>query len=381
MDEHNWTVPESAVMTAAEDVFPGNNDAVLATIIDIDGSAYRRPGAKMLVPESGDGVGSITAGCLEDQLVQIASEVLNTGERRTAVFDLSGDDADVWGLGIGCNGVIEVLFDPLDESYRPAVEAYDEGRNVTVATVLDGGETTVNRGDRSYVGDDGVKTFGPWPEWLLDRIAEPALELADRGRADVVTATRGSETARIFLDGIAAPADLVVFGTGHDVAPVVDLGRKADFRVTVVGFRGATATEDRFPEADAVISTTPSDVRTALDLDESSYAVVMSHNFIDDRLVLEELLQSPVPYIGLMGPRKRFEEMLEAFADEGRDFSDDELDRLYTPVGLDLGGGTPYQIALSIISEALAVKNDRQPRHLKAREGPIHDRIVIDPGM
>ncbi|WP_380675688.1 XdhC family protein [Salinigranum sp. GCM10025319] len=125
------------------------------------------------------------------------------------------------------------------------------------------------------------------------------------------------------------------------------------------------------------MSTSPARMTDAYDFDANTYVVVSTHNFVDDRLAVEALLATEVPYVGLMGPRERFEEMLDDFAAEGTEFTDAQLDRLYTPVGLDLGGGSPYQIALSIVSEALAVKNGREPKHLKTREGTIHDRVEL----
>ncbi|MFC6962117.1 XdhC family protein [Halocatena marina] len=147
--------------------------------------------------------------------------------------------------------------------------------------------------------------------------------------------------------------------------------------MTVVGFRGASATEDRFPAADRVVSTSPGRLREDLTFNENTYAVVMTHNFIDDRLTVDELLSTNVPYIGLMGPRERFEEMQDDFAEEEQAKTPNELQNLYTPAGLDLGGDTPYQIAHSIVSELLVVDNNRAPRHLKAREGPIHERVTL----
>jgi xanthine dehydrogenase accessory factor len=149
----------------------------------------------------------------------------------------------------------------------------------------------------------------------------------------------------------------VVVGTGPDVGPIADLGSKAGFRVTVCGFRGANATPERFPAADEVVSTSPAQIRETLDLDDDTHVVVATHNFVDDRIAVEELLQSPVPYVGLLGPRERFEEMLEEYAAEGQTFSDEELDALYTPVGLDLGAGSPYGIATSIVSDAIVGRN------------------------
>jgi xanthine dehydrogenase accessory factor len=381
MTGSNWSVPETEVVQRIGDRLDAGGTDVLATVVDIEGNAYRRPGAKMLLDAGGSGVGSITAGCLEDELVRVADEVRDADEPRLVTYDLmEGDDereGEVWGLGVGCNGVIEVLLEPLTETYRPAVEAFTAGRDVAVVTVLDGGDGPLSRGDRAY-HDPGRGSVsvpeGDASEWPAERLGEPARELAERGRADVVTIAG----ATLFVDGLAAPPELVVFGTGHDVGPVTELAATNDFRVTVVGFRGAVDLAERFPAADRTLTTSPASVADDLELGGDTHAVVMTHNFIDDRLTVEALLDASVPYVGLMGPRERFEEMQEAFAEEGRTFTDAELSALYTPVGLDLGGGSPYQIAHSIVAEALAVSNGRTPRHLKTREGPIHDRIDVD---
>ncbi|PSQ65625.1 MAG: hypothetical protein BRD24_06365 [Halobacteriales archaeon SW_9_67_24] len=179
--------------------------------------------------------------------------------------------------------------------------------------------------------------------------------------------------------GIYNSFRLVGFGSGPDVGPVVDLAKRVDFRVTVVGFRGAQATSEAFPAADEVLASSPANVESAVAFDPDTYAVVMTHNFVDDRLVLEALLDTPVPYIGLMGPTERFEELLDAFADEGVTLPEDAFERIHTPIGLDLGGDSPYRIAYSIVGELLTVANDRTPQHLSEREGPIHDRTTADP--
>jgi xanthine dehydrogenase accessory factor len=241
-----------------------------------------------------------------------------------------------------------------------------------VLTVVDGD----GEGARAYYDPeaDAFDLHGGFDADLAERVRDAAATLTAQGRADSVVV----DGVTVFVDGLAAPATLVVVGTGHDVGPIAELGAQADFRVTVVGFRGAAAKADRFPAASEVVSTSPARMPEAFDFDAETYVVVATHNFVDDRLAVESLLtDTPVPYVGLMGPRERFEEMLDAFADEGTTFTDAQLDRLYTPVGLDLGGGSPYQIALSIVAEALAVKNGRQPQHLKAREGTIHDRVEL----
>ncbi|WP_336000454.1 XdhC family protein [Halorientalis halophila] len=369
----DWSVPEADVIDGIRDTLVCDRSAVLATVVDVEGSAYRRPGAKMVVDADGEGVGNITAGCLEDEVRRIAADVLDAGEPRVETYDLMNDDEDVWGLGVGCNGIIDVLIEPIDESFRPVVEASEAGDDVATITVLDGdapaGSRAVYRPGSGFTDDEDL------PEWVRSGIRETVTDLLERDQSAAVTVEGDEGTATVFVDALTAPPKLVVFGSGPDVGPVTELAKNCDFRVTVVAFRGAAADPDRFPHADAVSSTSPSDLRSACEFDESTYAVLMTHNFVDDRLALESLLSTPVPYVGLLGPRDRFEEIREDLNGDGIDLDGRDRERIYTPVGLDLGSGTPYGIAHSIVAELLAVHNDRDPKHVRDREGPIHPRV------
>jgi xanthine dehydrogenase accessory factor len=381
MSTNDWSLPETDVFDRIRTALDDEADAVLATVISVEGSAYRRPGAKMLLRPDGSGAGSITAGCLEDEVRALAADVVEEGAPRVETWDLTGDD-DVWGLGVGCNGVITVLLEPLEESYRPVVDALSAGEAIGAATVVGvDGDVDAAVGDRAYYrpGADEGAFRGALPAEALEELAEPTETLVSSGKAETSTVETETGSVDVFVDGVRPPPELVAFGSGHDVGPVVELAKLADFRVTVVAFRGGHAEPERFPGADEVVSASPGEVAELREWDDDTYAVVMTHNFVDDRIALEELLETPVEYVGLMGPRERFEEMSEEFAEEGRTFTDAELDRIYTPIGLNLGGDTPYQIAYSIVAELLAVAHGRTPQHLSEREGPIHDRIEVAP--
>jgi len=376
MDTNEWSLPETELFDRIRAALDAGEDAVLATVVDVEGSAYRRPGAKMLIRPDG-GAGSITAGCLEDEVRDLARDVLAADEARVETWDLTGDD-DVWGMGVGCNGVITVLLEPLTDDYEPVVDARSRGTPVVVASVIGGDLPAATRGhltDGAFEGD--------LPEWVADAVRGDAQRSLADGGTDVVTLRRetagdGTIEVELFLEAVRPPPEAVVFGGGHDVRPVVELAKLVDFRVTVVTFRGGQVGDARAAGADEVISASPRDVADLREWDDDTYAVVMTHNFVDDRLTLDALLETPVPYIGMMGPRKRFAEMREAFAEEGRRFTDDELDRIYTPIGLDLGGDSPYRIAYSVVGELLAVANGRDAGHLVDREGPIHERLEAD---
>ncbi|NGM70852.1 XdhC family protein [Natronolimnobius sp. AArcel1] len=403
MTEFDRTEAGRSVHEALRDGVAGDREAVVATVVGVEGNAYRRPGAKMVVERDGTAVGQLTAGCLEDELAELADAVLEADEPRLETYDLTADD-DVWGLGVGCNGIVDVLVEPLAASIEPLAAALEERAPIGIVTVLEG-ETNgheLSPGTRLYSRNGRVTAVddASVPAWLIDAVREPAtrcvaneatetvtleadaseMDEADGegsdegGDGDAAGETDNMDKATVFIEGVQPPPRLVVLGSGHDVGPVVELGAQNGFRVEVIGFRGAIDLESRFPTADEHVSTAPAAVAAAIAPDERTYAVVMTHNFVDDRLALEALLESDAPYIGMMGPRERFTELLEAMNADGETVSELDLERVYAPIGVDLGAGSPYGIATSIISEVLAVHNDREPEHLTDREGPIHER-------
>lgn len=366
--------------------------AAVATVTNVEGSAYRRPGAKLVVSASGDSTGAVTAGCLEDSVADIAAAVVEHGEPRTERFDLTNDAEGIWGMGLGCNGVIDLLVEPVDESFQPMVDELAAKRATVLLTAVDSTDPAVAVGDRTtLVGEravdqadrldrpDRVARGRPGlPDDLLDALAEDVAELRSAGRSATVTVDTESGAVDVFVDVLAPAPDLLVFGRQRDVAPVCSLGREAGFRVRVVTGRGGQADADRFPDAHEVLPTRAPDVADAVDAPAHTYALLMSHNFVDDRLALDSLLDTDVGYIGLMGPRKRFEEMREEFAAEDDPLDESALARVATPVGLDLGGDHPNQIALSAVAEVLAVHNGRSGGRLTERPGSIHGRVSRD---
>ncbi|WP_255197643.1 XdhC family protein [Halorarius litoreus] len=369
MSQQNWSVPEQDVRERIRGLLADEDgNGVLATVVGVRGSAYRRPGARMVITQD-DSFGNVTAGCLEDEVRQLAADVVAAGEPRVETYDLMEDDDDIWGLGVGCNGVIDILLEPLTGVERPL---FPDGDRLASLVLLDGDGPRFATGQ--YDPESGFA--GDLPSWVERGAEADVRTLLEAGKSRTISVTADGKEADLFVEALVPSPKLVVLGTGPDVGPVVELAKNVDFEVTVIGFRGGNARAERFPRADNVLSTSPAQLADAHDFDDSTYVVTMTHNFVDDRLSLDALLDTDVPYIGLLGPRKRFEEMQEAFADEGRTFSQAELDRIQTPVGLDLGSGTPYGIAHSIVAELLAVHNDREPAHLEEREGPIHPRVV-----
>lgn len=369
-----WGEPEPAVLSQAETLLSENRDGSIATLVNVEGSAYRRPGAKLVVPADGDGTGAITSGCLENEIGRIIESVTETGRPRLEAFNLQLDE-DTVGLEIGCDGRVEILVEPLDESYSTAVSAFASRDPGALLTVIAGttDEMVGNRGwFQEEFGFEEVR--GAWPQWLRERGTETARRLAKNGGAETIRVDGPRGTVRVFIDGIIPPPQLLVIGSGNDVFPLVSIGARSGFDVGVVGYRPGRVGEEDLPDGVSLRSTSPRHLRDVVEIGKDTYCVVMTHDFIDDQVTIAELLQTQSPYIGVVSSRRRTANLIEAIERNGSDLGTTDQDRIYGPIGLDLGGGSPSQIALSIVSEVLAVYNEREPGHLRDRNEPIHDR-------
>jgi xanthine dehydrogenase accessory factor len=346
----------------------------LATVVAVRGSAYRRPGAKMLLGSDGRMQGSVSGGCLEPELLAVAERVLADGRDETATYDLSEDA--MWGLGIGCGGEVRVHVAPLDPEL-PAVWRRVEDAAQAWAVV------------QPLVGH-GALRIGPGE----DGPAAGAIEGVDvacaaaRARGRLVGVQSGVETLadgrEVFVDVMAPPPLLCVFGAGHDAMPVSALAQRVGMRVRVIDPRPAYATPERFPGAEVVRT----DVRAALgDADAGAdarldadalvppgaYSVVMHHHLERDRAALALLARSRARYVGALGPRSRTERLLGELAAQGVDLAALRA-VLASPVGLDIGAEGPDAIAVSIVAELLAVRAGRGGGRLAAISGSVHGR-------
>jgi len=364
-----WDESVSALYERMGTMVEAGDDGVLVTIADVAGNAYRRPGAKMLVSATGDKTGSVTAGCLEDSIQRLCENVIETRTPLVEIVDVTNDDG-VWGLGVGCNGIVTLLLEPITAAHRPLVEAYTSRTPIAAVTVLP--DKGYQEWHRLYVRPD-TEWSPSQPEWLQRSLNGRAIEFAHKGKASLQTLEGPDRAVDVFVDGVSPPPTLVIVGSGTDVRPLIQIANGAGFRTVVVGFRGGKATTERYLAADEVIPASPRELSTVVDIDENTYVCVMTHNFVDDSLAVAELEGTPTPYIGVMGPASRFEKIKKHLRTD-QPSRNIQLDSIYTPVGLDLGGGEPYQIALSIVAEVLAVHNGRTVSHLRNRDGHIHDR-------
>ena len=359
----------------------------LATVVSVEGSSYRRPGARMLVCEGGASTGTISAGCLEADVVEHAKRVIAQGKPVLVEYDTaSTSEETAWGLGHGCNGIVRVRVEALApgslyvEALRRSCAAHPDGEPVTVATVYqhtpqEAAAAGIEAGARLFIDGDG--SVGR--EKLSDEAAAllesevRALLLGGGASAAHIFELDGGDV-KVFVETLLPPVQLVVFGAGHDALPVVELARGLGWQTEVVDPQARPATRSRFAAADRVTLARPEDVAAQVSITARTLALLMSHNYSHDLMLLRLLLASPARYIGVMGPRKRTERMLcQLAAGEGL-FQSEEADmaRLHAPAGLDIGANAPAEIAVSIVADMRAVLDGRRGRMLRERRGSIH---------
>ena len=316
----------------------GTVGGVLATLVKVEGSSYRRPGARMLLISDGRRTGSISGGCLEDDVIAHAHQVMATERPVEVTYDTTAENDLVWGVGLGCHGLVHVLIEKLPAQPGWAATLLENIRRrvpTELATVWQGPEGT------------SLGTF------LADGLPpEPAVG--------------------VFRQIIQPPVALAVFGAGDDAQPLVRFANALGWQVTVVDPRPALATQARFPGADATVVARPEEVTARVNVGADSLAVIMTHHYRHDLPLLRVLLPRPLAFLGLLGPKKRAERLLSDLAADGLAVTPEMRARLHAPVGLDLGANNAEEVALAILAEMQATLAGRDGHPLRERLGPIH---------
>lgn len=352
------------VLSAITTLHQRGERMALATIVSVRGSTYRRPGARLLVPEHGAPVGNVSGGCLEGDVERIGREVMADGVPRLELFDLTADADEVWGYGLGCNGAMELFIEPAEHAIATAAAlrtAIEDERACCLVTVLSGTDD-VAPGARLLRHADGSNDGG-----LGSAEADAAVSaVADRALAAEASAVTEVDNMRLFAEVLEPPPRLLVCGAGHDAVPLVRYAADLGWRVTVADVRRPFLTHERFPEATGFLDVDPDAVADAIHADRRTYATLMSHNYLRDTEYLRSLLGAELAYLGALGPRKRTIQLL-------RDLDRvDAIDRIHAPAGLDIGGEGPEEVAWAIVAEMLAVRHGRSGGFLRDRRAPIH---------
>jgi xanthine/CO dehydrogenase XdhC/CoxF family maturation factor len=325
----------------------------LGVLVHTAGSTYRKPGALMLIAANGDYAGLLSGGCLENDLAEYARAVIASGAARLVNYDLRSGDDLLWGLGLGCEGAMQILLLRVgpETAYQPLAVLEHALRAHNPCAV---GIVYESADPRTPVGSLALPAGAPAGAAAL---ATPALTAA------LAECTAQGEPRSLVLPGMRLfvlplwlPPQILVLGAGPDALPVVEFGARLGWKLTLVDHRPSYAVAAHFPQAQAVRLARPEDLAASLDLGTFAAAVVMSHHLPSDLAYLQVLAASSLEYIGLLGPAVRRERLLKDLGEDGARLRG----RLHAPVGLPLGGRTPEAIALAIVAELQSFLSARE---------------------
>lgn len=344
--------------------------AALATVVRVEGSSYRRTGARMLVLDNGTYLGGISGGCLEGDALRRAQKGILLNRPSVITYDTTQDDDHQVGVGLGCNGIIDVLFTPLDPSVAGNPVRVLSGltgiREPAFIVAVTGGAEALGA-TLLYEDDPQFLQYFPIPA-----LAEAVLRDLQGCRAALQSRTvdygEGGKTVRIFIEVVLPAIHVVAYGSNNDIYPFLQLAGNLGWDTTIVT-KTVKADKALFALATRVLD---QQEEARPQVDAYTAEVLMTHDYATDLRLLQGALLTPASYIGLLGPRKRAERMYTDLSLQGCIISDPDQQRIYAPAGLDIGASTPEEIALSILAEIRSHFAARQGASLRLRDGTIY---------
>jgi xanthine dehydrogenase accessory factor len=347
------------ILTAWTKSLAAGQSSAMATVVRLDGSGYRRPGARMLILGDGRTVGSVSGGCIDRDLVYRAGAVISSGQPVLVRYDAVSEEEAGPGASLGCGGEVHILIEPANPRCLEALRQLRTSRNRgVIVTVIEKQNAPLPLGWYATIDESA--------ELGADEILTEARAALECGQSRHIRHNIGDGWADLFLEVILPPLELMIFGAGADVVPLAALSRGLGWRVTIVDMRSSPASVERAFDADAIVRSTVAEL-DRLEISAGCCAIVMNHNWNNDLAVLRRLAGASPLYLGVLGPRRRTERMLARLGK-----SAPAAEQLHYPVGLDIGAETPREIALSIVAEITSVLRGGGGGALRDKNGPIH---------
>jgi len=350
--------------------------AALATVVSVEGSSYRRPGARMLITEDGQLTGAISGGCLEGDALRKALYVMNEQRPMVVTYDTTDEDDAKVGVGLGCNGIIRILIEPIVHSAANHPVALlkklaEHAANAVMVTIFSFDKTLHQQPGTSLLAfDNELITTESFPAGK-NFSTEITQAFNTEQSFSVSYVQEGHEYAAL-IELVKPSVSLVIFGAGNDAMPLVSIAAVLGWNLTIIDGRRNYATPQRFPHVHEVKVAKPVDALTGISFSKQTVCVLMTHNYNYDLAIFRQLIHLPIAYIGLLGPKKRLDRMLDECKEEGMVIEEELLQKVFGPVGLDIGAETSEEIAISIIAEIKSVLNNRSGASLREKPGSIH---------
>ncbi|MDQ1161472.1 xanthine dehydrogenase accessory factor [Chryseobacterium sp. SORGH_AS 447] len=350
----------------------------LATVVKVEGSSYRQPGARMLVTEDGELTGAISGGCLEGDALKKALLAIHQQQNKLITYDTSNDEDSDFGVQLGCNGIVHILFEFIDAEKSNVIDLLTttaaEWRDSVLTCLF-----SLERGQKQVGTVLFYSQNKAWPENNhFEALSEDMAKVLEKQTSVVKTITYKNVSYEALIEYIPPAVSLVIAGAGNDVKPLVEIASVMGWEITVAEGRVSHATEKRFPLANNIMVVGADDFVNNIIVDEYTFVVLMTHNYRYDLTVLKNLLNCRNRYIGVLGPKSKLNRMISDLAEEDVVVSQEQMERIYGPVGLDIGAETSEEIALSVTAEIKAVLEGKKGNSLRYKKEKIHHAISGD---
>jgi xanthine/CO dehydrogenase XdhC/CoxF family maturation factor len=365
------------IVKAYDKALSEGKQTALATVVHVEGSSYRRPGARMLVIEDGKLTGAISGGCLEGDALRKALQVMNQQQPMVVTYDTTDEDDAKLGVGLGCNGIIQILIEPIiAEKANNAIRLFKaflkQRQSAVIVTIFSlEDKRSSEQGTCMLVTSVEIISATNHAHLVNNVLISDAKE-ALQSNVSLIKNYLPDNKYTAFIEVVQPAVSLVIIGAGNDAIPLVEIANVMGWDVTIVDGRANYATIDRFPALSRVVISKADNILSHFAVDEQTAVVLMTHNYNYDLAALKQLLIAGVKYIGSLGPKKKLQRMLDELQEEGMKISEGHLQTIFGPVGLDIGAETSEEIALSIMAEIKAAFSNRPGTSLRAKQAPIH---------
>ncbi|WP_374949316.1 XdhC family protein [Mucilaginibacter sp.] len=366
------------IIAAFEHAQNGGKQTALATVVHVEGSSYRRAGARMLVTDDGQLTGAISGGCLEGDALRKARLVMAQQKPMLVTYDTTDDEDAKLGVGLGCNGIIHILIEPITPgAINNPIDLFkrflSSRQPAVLITVFSLNDKQAPQPGTCALMDHQEQVAGVFPDGTIqDAVLVDARYVLKYGNSVTKTYIY-QDKFTCFIELLQPAVSLVVVGAGNDAIPLTNLASVLGWQVTVIDGRANYLSRERFPEAQKLIDAKPDLAFADILIDNRTVFVLMTHNYNYDMAILKQLLERLPVYIGALGPKKRLVRMLDELKDEGLTITTEQLQSIYGPAGLDIGSENSEEIALSIVSEIQAVLRKRNGASLR-HKAIIHNR-------
>ena len=364
------------IISAFKESQQQGRQSALATVVYVEGSSYRRPGARMLVEDNGKMTGAISGGCLEGDALRKALLAINEGQNKLVTYDTLNDDDVEFGIQLGCNGIVHILFEPIfpEQENNPIAlleKSLLQKKNTVLVTLFSLKNFHGNQPGTCFYYDGEIIHHTIGNNNLLSEVKEDTITVF-RNKTSLHKEFSEDELSA-FIELVQPPVSLIIVGAGNDTIPLVEMASVLGWQLTLIDGRSTHANKQRFPKA-AIIVGKPAEAIKQVVTDARTFVLLMTHNYNYDLEMMGLLLQKNCRYIGTLGPKKRLQRIIHDLHEKGIAITEEQMQRIYGPMGLDVGAETAEEISLSILAEIKAVLEGRPGTFLRDRPDYIHAR-------